>query len=133
MENYFLLAIGYWNLIGSIVLYLMLNPAIADKILRQWTEIVTVPYDVGRYGSLWLVWAASTNTFFSVMNILTIRWAHTSQIAVICGDLFVYSVLLLSMTVVLNNENYGRGLYVSIFFSIFWIVWAICALFILLS
>lgn len=60
MESYFLLAIGYWNLIGSIVLYLMLNPAIADKVLRQWLEVVTVPDDVGRYGSLWLVWAAST-------------------------------------------------------------------------
>ncbi|NJP10364.1 MAG: hypothetical protein HC866_13550 [Leptolyngbyaceae cyanobacterium RU_5_1] len=131
MENYFLLAIGYWNLIGSIVLYLMLNEAIADKILRQWIEIITVPYDVGKYGSLWLVWAASTNTFFSVINVLAVHWARTSQVVVVCGDLFVYGIFLLSIIVVLNDKNYGRGLYVSIFLTIFWMLWAIYSLFVL--
>jgi len=40
MEDYFFVAIGYWNVIGSIVFYLMLNNAIADKLLRQWTEVI---------------------------------------------------------------------------------------------
>lgn len=133
MGNYFLLAIGYWNLIGSVVLYFMLNPAIADTILRQWIEIITVPYEVGKYGSLWLVWAASTNTFFSVMNVFAVHSAHASQIVVICGDLFVYGILLLSMLAVFNNKSYGRGLYVSICLSIFWMLWAIYALFVLSS
>jgi len=118
MEITFLLAIGYWNLIGSIALYLMLYPAIADKVLRQWLEVITVPYDVGKYGSLWFIWTASTNTFFSVMNILAARWTHPSQIVVICGDLFVYSVFLLFIVIFINNENYSRGLYISMFFSI---------------
>uniref|UniRef100_A0A832H3B3 TspO protein n=1 Tax=Oscillatoriales cyanobacterium SpSt-402 TaxID=2282168 RepID=A0A832H3B3_9CYAN len=133
MESYFLLAIGCWNLIGSIVLYFMLNPAIADKILRQWIELITVPYEVGKYGSLWLVWAASTNMFFSVINVLAIHWARASQVVVICGDLFVYGILLLSMIVVLNDKGYGRGLYISIFLSIFWMLWAVYSLFLLLS
>jgi len=45
-RTYFLLAIGYWNLLGSIALYLLLNTAIADKLLRQWTEIITQPNDL---------------------------------------------------------------------------------------
>lgn len=131
MESYFLLAIGYWNLIGSIILYLMLNPAIADKVLRQWIEIITIPYDVGKHGSLWLVWAASTNIFFSIVNIAAAHWEETSQRTVIWGDLFVYGILLLSMIAVFNHENYGKGLYVSIFLGIFWILWAGYSLFIL--
>lgn len=129
MENYFLLAIGYWNLIGSIVLYLMLNPAIADKLLRQWIEITTFSPDLGKYGSIWLLWAATTNTFFSVINIYAVHWSTSSKVTVIWGDSFVYCIFLLPMIVVFNNENYGRGLYVSILLSIFWILWAVYSLF----
>jgi hypothetical protein len=133
MENYFLLAVGYWNLVGSIALYLMLNEAIADKLLRQWTKIITQPNEIGKYGSLWLVWAATTNTFFSVVNVFAVSWEQASQVTVICGDLFVYGILLLSMIVALNNKNYGRGVYIAILLSIFWMLWAGYSLFILLS
>lgn len=129
MENYFLLALGSWNLIGSIVLYLMLNEAIADRILRIWTEIITYPYRAGKYGSFWLLWAATTNAFFGMVNIVATYWELASKITVIYGDLFVYSALLLPMLVALKNENYGRGLYISILLGIAWIGGAIYCLF----
>lgn len=128
MENYFLWALGFWNLIGSIALYLMLNEAIADRILRTWTETITHPYDAGKYGSLWLFWAATTNTFFGFVNLVATQWELASKIAIIYGDLFAYGVFLLPLLVVLRNENYGRGLYITMLLGIFWIGWAIYCL-----
>ncbi|BAZ40569.1 hypothetical protein NIES4101_65300 [Calothrix sp. NIES-4101] len=78
MEKYFFLALGFWNIIGSIFLYLMLNQKLADNILRKWTEIITQPYEIGKYGSLWLLWAATTNIFFGVINIFAINWQESS-------------------------------------------------------
>jgi hypothetical protein len=106
MENYFLTSIGCWNLIGSIVLYLMLNNTIADRVLGHWTEIITHPYDAGKYGSFWLLWAATTNTFLSIVNIFAVHWEQVSKVIVVCGDLFVYSIFLLSMIVAISSEIY---------------------------
>ena len=128
MENYFLLAMGYWNLIGSIALYLMLNEAIADTILRQWTEIITQPYQIDKYNSLWLLWAATTNTFFSAINIFAAEWESATQATVIGGDVFVYGIFLLSSIAALKQETYGRGLYITLVLKVFWIFWAIYAL-----
>ncbi|MEC4884936.1 MAG: hypothetical protein SAL70_26990 [Scytonema sp. PMC 1070.18] len=128
MENNFFLAVGFWNLIGSVFLYLMLNKTFADKVLRKWTGIITESYDIGKYGSLWLLWAATTNTFFGVINIFAVSWEPSSKVVVIYGDVFVYAALFLPAIVVLSNENYGKGHYVNILLGIFWIVWAVYSL-----
>lgn len=130
MDTYFLLAVGSWNLIGSIALYLMLNSTLADKILRDWTWIIAHPYDVGQYGSLWLWWAATTNTFFGAINIFAANWESTSQTIVIYGDLFVYGVLLLPAIVALKQEKYGygKGHIVNVVLGFVWILWDIFVL-----
>jgi hypothetical protein len=125
MENYFFLALGFWNIIGSIFLYLMLNQKLADNILRKWAEIITQPYDIGKYGSLWLLWAATTNTFFGVINIFATNWQKNNQIIVIYGDLFVYLTLFLAAILMLKDENFGKGHYVNIVLIFFWIVWGV--------
>jgi hypothetical protein len=48
-------------MLGSTALYLMLNEAIADRILRKWTQIIAYSYNVGKYGLMWPLWAATTN------------------------------------------------------------------------
>ncbi|MBD1847707.1 hypothetical protein H6F89_30805 [Cyanobacteria bacterium FACHB-63] len=125
MNTIFLLSIGYWNLMGSIALYLMLNKAIADRLLREWTWIIAAPYEVGRYGNLWLVWAATTNTFFGAINLFAAHWESMNQIAVIWADLFVYGVFLLSAIVVLKGNDYGKGHFINIGLFIFWSLWAV--------
>lgn len=133
MESYFFLTIGYWNLIGSIALYFMLNPAIADKVLRQWTETITQPYDNGQYGSIWLIWAATTNVFFGVINLFAVHWETATKVIIIGCDGFVYGIFLLAMIVTRKNAFYGRGMDVTSVLSIVWIIWAGHLLFTLLS
>ena len=128
MEKYFLLSVGYWNLIGSIVLYLMLNQAFADKVMRQWTSIFAYPYDIGKYGSLWLLWAATTNTFYSIINIFAAHWDKEVQTTVIYGNVFIYGLFLTLSIFALKNENYGKGNYVNIILFLFWLGWAIYCL-----
>lgn len=125
MKDVFLLSIGFWNLIGSIALFLMLNKAIADKLLRKWTWMITAPYDIGQYGNLWLLWAATTNTFFGAINLFAAHWESTSQIAVICGDLFVYGSLLIPAIVVLKSNDYGKGHFINVGLCVFWSLWAV--------
>ena len=120
----FLLAVGYWNLIGSLVLYLMLKPTLADKILRLWTGIIAQPYEIGKYGALWLLWAATTNTFLGVINIFAAQWEFTSQTIIIYADLFVYGVFLISAIAALKNVNYGKGHFLNILLFLLWILWA---------
>jgi hypothetical protein len=128
MEKYFLLSVGYWNLIGSIVLYLMLNQAFADKVMREWTFIFAYPYDIGKYGSLWLLWAATTNTFYSIINIFAAQWDTEIQTTVIAGNVFIYGSFLILSILAIKNENYGKGNYVNIILFLFWISWALYCL-----
>ena len=130
MEHSFLLSMGYWNLIGSIALYLMLNKAIADNILRKWTEVISQPYDVGQYGTLWLLWAATTNAFLSIINIFAANWEPVSQTTVVSSDLLVYVIFLIATIAVHKNKSYHRGLYFTILLELFWILWAVYLLFV---
>lgn len=129
MQTYFLLSVGCWNILGSIALYLMLNPAICDRILRKWIGMIAYPYDVGKYGSIWLIWAATTNTFFGLINILAINWGELARTEILYCDLFVYGVLLVPTILTLRNENFARGHYVNAGLGIFWILWALYVLF----
>lgn len=128
MEDYFLLAVGAWNLIGSLFLYAMLHPAIADQVLRKWTWTITAPYEVGQYGVLWLWWAATTNTFFAGMNLFALGWVASVQRVVIYGDGFVYGVLLLPAIAALRHPGYGKGHYINVALGGFWLLWAIATL-----
>lgn len=129
MESYFLCSLGLWNMLGSIGLYLMLNEAIADQILRKWTEMIAYSYNVGNYGSMWLLWAATTNMFFAAVNVFAATWEHNAKTVVIYGDLFVYGILLFPAIAALKNENYNKGLFIYVLLSIFWIFWALYLLF----
>ena len=130
MESYFLYFVGYWNLLGSIVLYLMVNEAIADRVLRQWTEIIAHSYSVGKYGTMWLWWAATTNLFFGLVNIFAAAWEPSAKTVILYGDLFVYGILLVPALAALQDESYSKGLFINILLGIFWILWALYLLFI---
>lgn len=133
MENWFFWSVGYWNLIGSIVLYLMLNQTIADKVMREWTWTFAHAYDIGKYGSLWLWWAATTNTFFGAINLFATSWELSSKAIVLYSDLFVYSMFLPPTLIAISNSasgegKYGTGNYFHLFLTCFWLLWAIYVL-----
>ena len=129
MQDYFLLSVGCWNILGSAALYLMLNKAIADQLLRTWTEMIAYPYDAGKYGSIWLLWAATTNTFLGIVNLLAVTWDELAATEIIYCDLFVYGVLLVPAIATLRSKNFARGHYFNVGLGIFWILWALYVLF----
>lgn len=128
MTSYFLLAMGSYNLLGSAVLYAMLNSRIADLVMRRWASIFVDVYDIGRYGSLWLWWAATANVFYSVINIIAADWELTVQRTIIWSDLFMYSVFLALAIAALGNPHYGKGNSINILLFTGWLLWAACCL-----
>jgi len=133
MENYFFLSIGYWNVVGSIVLYLMLNQSIADKVMREWTWTFTQVHEIGEQGSLWLWWAATTNMFLGIINIFATGWESDSQAIVLWSDLFVYGMFLPPILIAVRNSGsgkakYGKGNYFHLLLICFWLLWTIYVL-----
>jgi hypothetical protein len=125
----FFLAIGYWNLVGSFVLYAMLSPKFADNILRIWCQIIAFDYDVGKYGSLWLWWAATANLFYSYINIMAARWDKSVQYHILLGNIIFYGVFFLLGIGATRNKNYANGNLVNLSLCIFWLGWAVYLLF----
>ena len=69
MELY-LKAIGWWNLIGALFMFVFLSESIANKVLVEWSEIFTEKYAVSYYVKFWLVFAIGLNIFYGLMNIM---------------------------------------------------------------
>ena len=125
----FFLAIGYYNLVGSFLLYAMLSKKLADSVLRTWCQIIAFDYDVGKYGSLWLCWAATTNLFYSYMNIMAAKWDKNVQYQVLLGNIIVYGVFLVLAIAATRNKNYASGNFVTIGLCGFWLGWTVYLLF----
>ena len=127
--EFFFLAIGYYNLVGSFLLYTMLSKKLADSVLRTWCQIIAFDYDVGKYGSLWLCWAATSNLFFSYINIMAATWDKSVQAQVLWGNIIVYGVFLVLAIAAIRNKNYAIGNVVTLGLFAFWLGWTIYLLF----
>jgi hypothetical protein len=132
MQRYFLLTIGCYNLLGSITLYLMLNRGIAVYLLRRWAFIFSDTYS-DQYGSVWLGWAATSNLFYSLLNLAAVSWDSLAQKMVIYGNLLLYSVFLgLTLLTVhrhdYSRKSYDKSCYINLFLFTIWIFWAIASL-----
>lgn len=119
----FLLYIGIYNVIGALLLVFMNSEIIADKVLRKYTEIISIKYSHGPFSKLWLWWAASSNLFLGMIMILSTRWNEQIQKEVIMIAIGVYVIMYLVMIFGAKKPKYGRGIIVTHLLWIFQITW----------
>jgi hypothetical protein len=74
--NTYLLAIGWWNLVGSILMLGLFNEWFGKKIFNEWSKIISTEYKLDYWGKFWLSWAIGTNIFFALINILSVKWGY---------------------------------------------------------
>lgn len=89
----FLLWIGLYNLLGSLLLMAMHDQRLADWLLSKGTQMVSEPYEHGRFGRLWLWWAATSNMFLGAVMMLASRWPTDIQREVTIMALAVYAIM----------------------------------------
>jgi hypothetical protein len=107
----FLTYIGWYNLLGPVLLFALQSERIADLVLRRGTEIIAQPYEHGPYGRLWLWWTAGANGALGFVMVRAVEWPRAAQNDVVAAALFVYAVLWLAMGIGARPPRYGRGVW----------------------
>ena len=128
MELY-LKAIGWWNLIGALLMFVFLSESMANKVLVEWSAIFTEKYTVTFYGKFWLVLAIGLNIFYALMNIMAGRWELSNVSSfIIWLDVIAYFSVLSMAVWGLATGKCGPGIYVGFMIFGIWILWGIYAL-----
>jgi len=52
--NNFLLAIGWWNFAGSIIMLGFFNDSFAKKMMNEWTKIFKDEFRLDFWGKFWM-------------------------------------------------------------------------------
>lgn len=127
--NTFLLSLGWWNFIGSIMMLGMLYEPFGKKMLNEWTRIFKDDFVLDYWGKLWLFWAAGLNIFFGLINILAVKWDYENvKEFLVYSDLLAYLIFIGLAAWGITAKRLGSGAYsVFIIFS-FWIGWGIYSL-----
>ena len=86
----FLTYVGWYNLLGPVLLFALQSERIADLVLRRGTEILAQPYAHGPYGRLWLWWTAGANGALGFVMVRAVGWPRDAQNDVVVAALFVY-------------------------------------------
>jgi hypothetical protein len=127
----FLLWIGLYNAFGSLVLMAMHHPKVADWVMRKGTEMAAEPYEHGKFGRLWLWWAATTNLFLGIVMMLATRWPADVQREITIAVLVVYALMYVVCTIGGRRPHWGRGVWSLHFLwpaQMAWGVWALLAM-----
>lgn len=129
MES-FLLYIGLYNLFGAFVLMAMHNQRVAEWVLAKGTEMISEPYEHGKFGLLWLWWAATANAFLGAIMVLATRWPDEIQREVTIGVIVLYAVMYVVCTIGgRKRPPWGRGV---VSLHVLWpaqMAWGLWALF----
>ncbi|MCE3280964.1 MAG: hypothetical protein K0S44_3155 [Bacteroidetes bacterium] len=129
MDNY-LLAIGWWNLAGSILMLSMLYQPIGKKILNDWCLIFKKEFSLDYWGKLWFFWASGLNIFFGLINIISVQWGFIEvKTFLIKADLLSYLIFIGLAIWGFKEGKMGPGIYsVFVIFS-FWIIWGLIVIY----
>lgn len=123
MDN-FLLAIGYWNLFGSVMMLFFLNEKFGQLVLNEWTNIFATEFKLNYWVKLWLFWAAGINIFFGLINVLAVSWGYTEvKLFLLRMDLLAYLIFILASFWGWKAGRLGQGFYIVVLVFLGWIVW----------
>ncbi len=123
--NTYLLAIGWWNFAGSIMMLGFLYQPFGQKMLNEWTMIFKEKFVLDYWGKLWFVWAAGLNIFFGLVNIMAVKWGYEEvKLFLIWFDIIGY---LMVVGFVVWGLKAGRllrsGSIVAVVIFSIWIIW----------
>jgi hypothetical protein len=130
MLNTFLLAVGWWNFVGSILMIGFFNENFGKKMLNEWTKIFKAEYKLDHWSRLWLLWTIGLNIFFGLVNILAVGWEHEPlKHFLVTADIVAY-VLFFGLTVWATMAGkMASGVYSVFVIFAGWIIWGSLSLF----
>ena len=124
----YLLALGWWNFIGSIMMIGFFHQSFGKKMLNEWTKIFTTDFSLDYWGKLWLMWAIGLNIFFGLINILSVKWGYNNvKVFLIWADIIAYAFFIGLALWGLKVKRCGSGIYAAFFIFFFWIIWGFLA------
>jgi hypothetical protein len=126
----FLHGLGWYNLLGSLLLLAMVRPRLADLVFTRLTENGRVPHDAGPFGAVWLWWAGATNLFLGVVLVRAVDWPAAIQREVALGAIAVYALMEVGLIAahVRRRMPLGRGVWVTHGLWLGQLGWAVAAL-----
>jgi len=93
--NYYLLALGWWNFIGSIMMVGFFNEKFGKKMLNDWCKIFITEFKLDYWSKFWLGWAIGLNIFFGLINIMAAGWDFIPlKQFIVCFDMFAYTAFV---------------------------------------
>jgi hypothetical protein len=125
----FLLSLGWWNFIGSLMMLAFLYEPFGKKMLNDWTMIFVEEFTLNFWSKLWMAWAAGLNVFFGSVNILAVKWALPElKIFLVISDLAAYLIFMILAIKAYREKKLGSGAYSVFVIFAAWIIWGIAAL-----
>ena len=123
--NTYLLAIGWWNFGGSIMMLGMIYQPFGQKILNEWCLMFKDKFTLDYWGKLWFLWAVGLNIFFGLVNIMAVKWGYDDvKIFLIWFDIIAY---LMFVGLAAWGLKVGRllkpGAYTAFVIFSVWVVW----------
>ena len=121
----FLWFIGLYNILGSIVILSFLKENLADKMLREWAELIIQPYEHGKYGGIWIIFSCLGFLYIGIINILAVNWNQDAFLRVVLSDVIIYGFYSAFIIYAFKFENSGRGLWIALILALAQLFWGI--------
>ncbi len=129
MDNY-LLALGWWNFLGSILMLGFFHQPFGKKMLNEWTKIFSTEFVLDYWGKFWLAWATGLNIFFGLVNIYAVKWGYVEvKEFLIVFDIIAYSLFIGLALWGMKAKRTGPGIYSALLIFLFWIGWGVSVMF----
>lgn len=123
MDTY-LLAIGWWNLAGSIMMLGFIHEPFGQKVLNEWTLMFKDKFTLDYWGKLWCFWASGLNIFFGLINIIAVKWGYNDvKTFLIWFDMIAYLIFVGLLIWGLKAGRLGSGSYSAFVVFGVWIIW----------
>lgn len=123
MDTY-LLAIGWWNFAGSIMMLGFIYEPFGQKVLNEWTLMFKDKFTLDYWGKLWCFWASGLNIFFGLINILAVKWGYNDvKTFLIWFDIIAYLIFVGLVIWGLKAGRLGSGGYSAFVIFGVWIIW----------
>jgi hypothetical protein len=127
--NTYLQAIGWWNLIGSLMMVGFFNQSFGENVLNNWTKIFVTKFSLDYWGKFWLFWAIGLNVFFALLNILSVYWNYIEvKVFIVWFDVTAYLIFIIIGIWGLLQKRCGLGIYIAFLIFSVWIAWGLITL-----